>query len=96
MLTPEIPVHRVGHHIIQTFFGDLLLLLSGAISGRFESLGADEAAILVVGVDVVGAVGDRMAEYSAGALEPGEHVSAEAGGQRMSSREAAASEFVEA
>ena len=96
MLTPEISVHRVRHHIIQTLLGDLLLLLSGAISGRFEALGADEAAVLVVGVDVVGTVGDRVAEYSAGALEPGEHVSAKAGGQRMGSREVAASEFVEA
>ena len=81
MLTPEIPVHRVRHHVIKALLGDLLLLLSGAISGRFEPLGADEAAVLVVGVDVVGAVGDGMAEYGAGALEPGEHVSAEAGGQ---------------
>lgn len=96
MLTPEIPVHRIRHHIIQTLFGDLLLLLSGAISGRLESFGADEAAVLVVGIDVVSAVGDGMTEYSAGALEPGEHVSAEAGAQRMSSREVAAREFVEA
>ena len=40
---------------------------------------AEEVAFFVVGVEVVGAVGQRVAEGFAGAFEPGEHVAAEAG-----------------